>query len=337
MEKLNFKKVLFIDITRKCNRNCIHCMNGESEDQSISNETIDALLDQTSYIWNLYIGGGEPLLALDRIGYLLDGIKKRGITVEKLRVVTNGTIRSEEYCTLFQEFREYTVRNAKTMISNDPFHNQIQSSITADYYKDRDCNPELTGNNYVMHVGNAIKHWDEIQKISKNPLHNVITVYRCPISHRISYYRNNINRNIIITDIGNIYDSDMLTYKEDDTNKYRIGNVNTNILESIKAWNKSDQVIQLTRLKDISKKLADQMEAWEKNPLAKLLPWNVRKFVYSLYWNMIEAEKILKESEPFLNDDNRKFFEGIYKLLENKATIEEGYYKFFDKNGNPHS
>lgn len=306
MEKLKFKKVLFIDITRKCNRNCIHCMNGEPEDQSISNETIDALLDQTSYIWDLYIAGGEPLLALDRIRYILDGIRERGIVVEKFRVVTNGTIRSEEYCDLFHEFKEYTIRkNAKTMISNDPFHNQVQSSITADYYKDHDCNPELAGNDWVMRVGNAVEHWEEIQKKAKNPLYRVNLVYRDPITYRVPYYRNNINHNIFVTDIGNVYVSDMFTYKEDDTNNYRICNVNDNILESIKAWNKSDQVIQLTRLKDISKKVADQMEAWEKNIFARLLPWNVRKFVYNLYWNTLEAEKILKESEPFLNDDNR--------------------------------
>ncbi len=338
MEKLNFKKLLIVDITRKCNRNCIHCMNGEPEDQSISNKTIDALLDQTQYIRKLYISGGEPLIELERIRYLLDSLKKRNIVVEKVRVITNGTIQSEEFCDLFREFTEFTTKKkSKIVISYDPFHNQVKSSLTADFYIAKGFTVDLERNNYVVCIGNAVEHWEEIKKIAKNPRYNLVTLYRNPIAYRVPYYRNNINCNITITDIGNIYCLDAFTYKEDDTNTYRIGNVKDNILESIKVWNKSDQVIQLTRLRDIYNKITNQILTWEKNIFARLLPWNVRKYVYDLYWNMLEAEKILKESEPFLNDDNRKFFEGIYKLLENRATIEEGYFEFFDENGKPHS
>ena len=66
---------LSIEITRRCNLACQHCMRGEAENLDMSNEVIDQLLDRTSEIGYLGITGGEPLLNFDGIISRLKSLK----------------------------------------------------------------------------------------------------------------------------------------------------------------------------------------------------------------------------------------------------------------------
>ena len=86
---------LYIELTRKCNLRCAHCLLGEPQDVTITPEIIDSFLSQTSSISILTIGGGEPLLEVDMLQYLLDALVKYSIPVLKIGFVTNGTICSD--------------------------------------------------------------------------------------------------------------------------------------------------------------------------------------------------------------------------------------------------
>lgn len=63
MERLIFND-LTIELTRRCNMCCSHCLRGDAQDKSMHIAHIDALLDQTQVIGHLHFAGGEPTLEI---------------------------------------------------------------------------------------------------------------------------------------------------------------------------------------------------------------------------------------------------------------------------------
>lgn len=93
--KLTFDN-LMIEVTRRCNMKCAHCLRGDAQNIDIDYRYIDDLLDQVEVIGFLEITGGEPTLNLDAIKYILNGLCKRGIPLLGFSLFTNGLIYSEE-------------------------------------------------------------------------------------------------------------------------------------------------------------------------------------------------------------------------------------------------
>ncbi|MBE3145407.1 MAG: radical SAM protein [Planctomycetes bacterium] len=85
---------LVIEITRRCNIKCRHCLRGAPQRKDISDETIDKLLEGVNYISTITFTGGEPQLAVDRIRYFTKAIKARGIELGGFYVITNGKVAS---------------------------------------------------------------------------------------------------------------------------------------------------------------------------------------------------------------------------------------------------
>lgn len=137
MNKLHFYQ-LDIEITRRCNLACPHCMRGDAENVDISTETIDKLLDRTCRIDWILLTGGEPTLNYGAMRYLLDGLIKRKIPLKGLCFVTNGIVKSKELVKLFYDFSYYIHQyNAKAKkhidfaISQDRYH----GTDTEEHYK----------------------------------------------------------------------------------------------------------------------------------------------------------------------------------------------------------
>lgn len=57
--KLNIYN-LVLEVTRRCNMCCAHCLRGEAQNMDMQKETIDKLLDQTDSISMVTFSGGEP-------------------------------------------------------------------------------------------------------------------------------------------------------------------------------------------------------------------------------------------------------------------------------------
>lgn len=136
-KKLSFAG-LTIEITRKCNLSCKHCMRGDAQDLTISPEIIDIVLSQIAEIHDLLLTGGEPLLELDTVEYLLHAINRQGVNVDKLQIVTNGTILNERVADIFLNFAEKNP-HCEVMfgISDDIFHDKAQSKECFDFYSSR--------------------------------------------------------------------------------------------------------------------------------------------------------------------------------------------------------
>lgn len=93
---------LDIQVTRKCNLYCNHCICGDSQDMEIPFEAIDRILDCVEEIDTLFFTGGEPLLNIPAIEYTIEGIIKRKIPVYNTTITINGTILSNEFVRIFR-------------------------------------------------------------------------------------------------------------------------------------------------------------------------------------------------------------------------------------------
>ena len=60
-KKLSFAN-LAIEVTRKCNMHCAHCMRGDAQNADISEGKLSKFLSQVNFIGSLTITGGEPTL-----------------------------------------------------------------------------------------------------------------------------------------------------------------------------------------------------------------------------------------------------------------------------------
>ena len=79
-----------IEVTRKCNMTCSHCLRGEAQKKTISNQHISKFLSLFNSIGILTLSGGEPTLEMDTLNYIAEYIQHRDVNVENFFIVTNG-------------------------------------------------------------------------------------------------------------------------------------------------------------------------------------------------------------------------------------------------------
>lgn len=109
-------------ITEDCNLDCRHCMRGKKCARYMSKEVIEATLSQCKYIRNLCICGGEPLMHLEPLSYIIDCILKYNIRVDEISYTINGTIYKEEFITLLKRISNKLKDGTTLAISYDIYH-----------------------------------------------------------------------------------------------------------------------------------------------------------------------------------------------------------------------
>ena len=100
---------LGIELTRKCNEVCNHCLRGPAQDLDLSKEVIDSLFDNNDIrlIENLYLSGGEPTMNGKGFSYLVDKIIEKKVVVGTYRVIINGTYYTPEFGNAIRRLHEY--------------------------------------------------------------------------------------------------------------------------------------------------------------------------------------------------------------------------------------
>ncbi len=91
---------LILEVTRRCNMHCAHCLRGDAQNLDISKKTIKQLIDSVSYIGTVTFSGGEPTLNLPAIQYFFEYAEKQGKLPYSFYVVTNGKENQEELALL---------------------------------------------------------------------------------------------------------------------------------------------------------------------------------------------------------------------------------------------
>lgn len=107
-----------IEVSRKCNLDCTHCMRGESENLSIDREVLNKFFDEVKSANKLVISGGEPFMCYDEIKDLVEIIELKNVLISKVIIVTNGTIYDEKIYKLLKEH----FSNISINISLDDYH-----------------------------------------------------------------------------------------------------------------------------------------------------------------------------------------------------------------------
>ena len=138
MKELYIKN-LCIEITRRCNMSCAHCMRGDAEAVDIPPRHISNLLRHVRHIHHFNITGGEPSLNVRAIRHILERVRAYGITVNAFYIVTTGSVtsRSGEFikvCTALYEYQQEKEQGPGSghmlEMSDDRFHDPSEHAAT---------------------------------------------------------------------------------------------------------------------------------------------------------------------------------------------------------------
>ena len=130
---------LVIEVTRRCNIQCAHCLRGHAQAKDIDNVTIDKMLDGITSIGTITFTGGEPSLAVDRIRYIVKQIKRHRISVNSFYVVTNGVKASVPLMLILVELYAYCSGEKSARgeyfggglaMSQDQYHRELSYDYT---------------------------------------------------------------------------------------------------------------------------------------------------------------------------------------------------------------
>ena len=115
---------LVIEVTRRCNMACGHCLRGEAQNTNIDNDHIDALLEQVGGIGVVTFTGGEPSLNIEAISHFVEECLRREISIDSFYIATNGVVIPQAF--VMECLKLYSMADEKDLcrvdVSNDYFH-----------------------------------------------------------------------------------------------------------------------------------------------------------------------------------------------------------------------
>lgn len=124
---------LILEITRKCNMKCDHCLRGNAENINMTMKTIEPLLSRTMQINTLTFTGGEPTLNIPLMKKILNYCKAHTIPVLNIYIVTNGKVVSDNFLSTMIDWYAYCIESnngympdtAGLSLSKDTYHENI--------------------------------------------------------------------------------------------------------------------------------------------------------------------------------------------------------------------
>ena len=79
---------LIVEVTRRCNMSCDHCLRGCSQDFDLNLDYVESLFKDIGYISTLTITGGEPSLAVDKILGIIESAKRNDVGIGDFYMAT---------------------------------------------------------------------------------------------------------------------------------------------------------------------------------------------------------------------------------------------------------
>ena len=154
---------LVLEITRRCNMSCEHCMRGEAQNIDMDLSIIDKIFESGAQFSNVTFTGGDPSLYPEAIKHFVEALKFFGRSITYFYVKTNGKHESLEMAIALLELYnlcdepEYCTLD----VSRDQFHEGYEPLLyrglrfyrMADEDKDHDYS-----NDQIIHEGNAYEN-----------------------------------------------------------------------------------------------------------------------------------------------------------------------------------
>lgn len=150
---------LMIEVTRRCNMCCKHCLRGESQSLDISNETIKGIINQVDIISSVTFTGGEPTLNLEAIRYFFEEADRQGKLPSSFWLATNGKVNQLELAQILLQW--YPKMDEKeccgVAVSEDPFHEINEDNIMKGlvFYDDSKTHAAEDKLNWIINEGRA--------------------------------------------------------------------------------------------------------------------------------------------------------------------------------------
>lgn len=115
---------LALEITRKCNLKCEHCLRGNAQNKTMTEDIMHNLFQHVDHIGMLTIAGGEPSLAIDTLKKLHQHLVWYDVTVDNIFLVTNGKRVSKQLLEIYARLYNYCSDKdiSGFAISNDYYH-----------------------------------------------------------------------------------------------------------------------------------------------------------------------------------------------------------------------
>lgn len=143
---------IVLEVGRKCNLQCDHCLRGESENLTMPFEIAKKAIDLVTGIRTITFSGGEPTLYGKEIAKIIDYIIASGKSVGAFYVASNGTIYSPDLMRALVKL--YTYCREKNIcsfdISTDRYHKQSYAEL---YHKSLMFHPVYDAFSFVTHRG----------------------------------------------------------------------------------------------------------------------------------------------------------------------------------------
>lgn len=147
---------LIIEVTRRCNLKCDHCLRGDAQNKDLKLEYIETLFSQINYIGSITFTGGEPQMAVHIISEIRKLADKHHIDVGNFYIATNGVLNSKKFVIEVMEWWMFCSDNevSHIAVSMDEFHTLHHGLSFDDLYlstlkfaetrdEDKNTNPRL--------------------------------------------------------------------------------------------------------------------------------------------------------------------------------------------------
>ena len=123
---------LVIEVTRRCNMTCNHCLRGEAQNMNLKPEFVESLLSQVDEIGSVSFSGGEPSLAVGVINHFLETAKRKKVEIGNFYIATNGLDITEDFILACIRLYAYCYEkgHCAVQVSNDIFHQDENSYDT---------------------------------------------------------------------------------------------------------------------------------------------------------------------------------------------------------------
>lgn len=223
---------LCIEITRKCNMRCAHCLRGNAQNINIEQRHISEMLSHCKDgIGSLTLTGGEPTLNLDAIEFIFQTIKWLDIPLGSFYIVTNGRVFRQRLVDVLDDIYNYCFEKEMCglAISDDEFHSQYQSpkftSILYNYkYNEYDMEREYfrpLDKKTQFYRGGLINEGRAKELTSYQKRENTPSTYLSDMVH--VYADNNIGGTLYLNALGDLIDGCDWSYESQ--NQRRIASI----------------------------------------------------------------------------------------------------------------
>lgn len=296
MRKYKFD-ALAIEITRRCNKACVHCGRGDAQNLTITESIIDQIIDDVKDVKSIVLFSGEMLLELDRIEYLIQKLNGSHWTTNYLELTTNGTVLDKRIIDVYESFcMVQNNRLARLRISNDQYHNATEYRQAWAFYEplvvEANARIKKAGSKsrivmqYVLDVGDEIDNLiysgraKTLIDSGEHPHWDGKAGYPYPYSHRIKIKNDTIPCTLQICSNGNVTFDEDLDY--DAMDAISIGNImDGHLSEIIDKHNDNCMLLcseaSMMRLADYGKKFLPFEEISADHVI---LAFEVKKLIY---------------------------------------------------------